>query len=89
MLCRDSIRKGLVAKESQVVSLEGFGAKTDWFGGKVTMIVILKLNSVAWVHEPTIPTERQPLVCEVSANVLRLEGYHVVLYILQKKVGLE
>jgi hypothetical protein len=27
-----------------------------------------KLNSVAWVRERTIPTERLPLVGEVSAN---------------------
>jgi hypothetical protein len=27
-----------------------------------------KLNSVAWVRERTIPTERPTLVCEVSAN---------------------
>jgi hypothetical protein len=28
-----------------------------------------KLNSVAWVRERTKPTERQPLVGEVSANL--------------------
>jgi hypothetical protein len=28
----------------------------------------LKLNSVAWVRERTRPTERTPLVGEVSAN---------------------
>jgi hypothetical protein len=28
----------------------------------------LKLNSVAWVRERTIPTERPPLVAEVSTN---------------------
>jgi hypothetical protein len=28
-----------------------------------------KLNSVAWVRERTIPTERQPLVSEVSATL--------------------
>jgi hypothetical protein len=27
-----------------------------------------KLNSVAWVRERTVPTERPPLVGEVSAN---------------------
>jgi hypothetical protein len=27
-----------------------------------------KINSLAWVRERTIPTERPPLVCEVSAN---------------------
>jgi hypothetical protein len=30
-----------------------------------------KLNSVAWVNERTIPTERPPLVGEVSAGSLR------------------
>jgi hypothetical protein len=34
----------------------------------------LKLNPVALVHERTIPTERPPLVGEVSANFLRIEG---------------
>jgi hypothetical protein len=33
-----------------------------------------KLNSVALVRERTIPTERPPLVGEVSANFLRIEG---------------
>jgi hypothetical protein len=32
-----------------------------------------KLNSVALVRKPTIPTERSPLV-EISANFLRIEG---------------
>jgi hypothetical protein len=27
-----------------------------------------KTNSMAWVHERTIPTERPPLVGEISAN---------------------
>jgi cell division protein FtsI/penicillin-binding protein 2 len=31
-------------------------------------------NSVALIHERTISTERQPLVGEVSANVLRMES---------------
>jgi hypothetical protein len=31
-------------------------------------IFILKLNSMVWVHERTIPTERPPLVGEVIAN---------------------
>jgi hypothetical protein len=30
-----------------------------------------KANSVAWVRERTIPTDRQPLVGEYSANVFR------------------
>jgi hypothetical protein len=33
-----------------------------------------KLNSVALVHKRTIPTERPPLVGEVSANFLQVEG---------------
>jgi hypothetical protein len=33
-----------------------------------------KLNFVALVREQTIPTERPPLVGEVSANFLRIEG---------------
>jgi hypothetical protein len=33
---------------------------------------------VALVFERTIPTERPPLVGEVSANVLRIEVCHVV-----------
>jgi hypothetical protein len=41
-------------------------------------IYILKLNSVARVRERTIPTERSPLVGEVSANFLRIERCHVV-----------
>ena len=32
------------------------------------LILFYKLNSVALVHERTIPTERPPLVGEVSAN---------------------
>ena len=37
-----------------------------------------KKNSVALVHERTIPTERPPPVGEVSANFLRIDGCHVV-----------
>jgi hypothetical protein len=33
-----------------------------------------KKNSMASVCKRTIPTERPPLVSEVSANVLRIEG---------------
>jgi hypothetical protein len=33
----------------------------------------LKLKSVAWVQQLTIPTERPPLVREVTANFLRIE----------------
>jgi hypothetical protein len=35
-------------------------------------------NSVAWVLERTIPIERPPLVGQVSANFLRIEGCSVV-----------
>jgi hypothetical protein len=35
-------------------------------------------NSVAWVHEWTIPTEQPLLVGEVSANFLRIEECRVV-----------
>ena len=38
-----------------------------------------KKNSVALVRERTIPTERPPPVGEVSANILRIEGCHVVI----------
>jgi hypothetical protein len=33
-----------------------------------------KTDSVVWVRERTIPTERSPLVGKVSANFLRIEG---------------
>jgi hypothetical protein len=36
--------------------------------GQVTNFTKLKLNSVALVRKRTIPTERPPLVGEVSAN---------------------
>jgi hypothetical protein len=41
---------------------------------EVIIIIIIKtpkLNSVALVHKKTIPTERPPLVGEVSANLCR------------------
>jgi hypothetical protein len=38
--------------------------------------VYLKKNSVASVCKRTIPTERPPLVSEVSANFLRIEGVY-------------
>jgi hypothetical protein len=41
---------------------------------RVLLDTKLKLNSVALVREQTIPTERPPLVGEVSANVC---GYRV------------
>jgi hypothetical protein len=34
----------------------------------------VKLNSVARVRDRTMPTERPPLVGEVSADFLRIEG---------------
>jgi hypothetical protein len=34
----------------------------------------LQLNSVAWIRERTIPTERPLLVYEVTANLLPTEG---------------
>jgi hypothetical protein len=33
-----------------------------------------KLNSMVWVRERTIPTERSPLVGEAIANFVRIEG---------------
>jgi hypothetical protein len=38
----------------------------------------LKLNSVAWVRERTIQTERPPLVDDVSANFFVDKECHVV-----------
>jgi hypothetical protein len=38
-----------------------------------------KINSVEWVRVQTIPTERQQLVSEVSANFLADRGCHVVI----------
>jgi hypothetical protein len=35
---------------------------------------VTKKNSMVWVRERTIPTERPPLVSEVIANFLRIEG---------------
>jgi hypothetical protein len=35
---------------------------------------IKKLNPITWVRERTTPTERSPLVGEISANFLQLEG---------------
>jgi hypothetical protein len=37
-------------------------------------IVAYNNNFVVWVVERTIPTERPPLVGEVSSNFLRIEG---------------
>jgi hypothetical protein len=43
----------------------------------VTYGRIITNNSVALVCDRTIPTERQPFVSEVRANVLRIKGYRV------------
>jgi hypothetical protein len=52
------------------------------------------LNSVAWVRERTIPTERPPLVSEVSANLCgcrvprgQRDGSTSYLYILTNWMG--
>jgi hypothetical protein len=51
-------------------------------GGNVLQIEFIaihpKADSVASVRKRTIPTERPPPVGEVSVNVLRIEGYHVI-----------
>jgi hypothetical protein len=39
-----------------------------------TIYTKTKLNSVAWVRKRTIPTKRPPLVGEVSAKFLQIEG---------------
>jgi hypothetical protein len=41
---------------------------------RLCVISVIELNSVALVRERTIPTERPPLVGEVSVNFLRIEG---------------
>jgi hypothetical protein len=46
--------------------------------GRYIPVHILKLNSVVRVREPTILTERPPLVGEVIANFLGYKGCHVV-----------
>jgi hypothetical protein len=43
---------------------------------KVWKLFKTKLNSVAWVHDRTIPTDRPPLVGEVSADFMCIEGDH-------------
>jgi hypothetical protein len=49
---------------------------SEKFNAAIYYVIIhkLKLNSVALVREQTIPAERPPLVCEDSANFLRIEG---------------
>jgi hypothetical protein len=39
-----------------------------------THIKQIKINSVGSVHKRTTPAEQPPLVSEVSANFLRIEG---------------
>jgi hypothetical protein len=46
--------------------------------GNFTAQSASKLNSMVWVRERTIPTERPPLVGEVSANFFADRGCHVV-----------
>jgi hypothetical protein len=41
-------------------------------------LIIIKKNFMVSVRKQTIPTERPPLVSEVSADLLRIEGCHVV-----------
>jgi hypothetical protein len=36
--------------------------------------MLKKLSSMAWVRERTIPNERPPLVGEVNANFVRIDG---------------
>jgi hypothetical protein len=38
------------------------------------IIIIITNNSMALVRERTISTERPPLVGEISANILQIEG---------------
>jgi hypothetical protein len=40
---------------------------------KLKLFKTKKLNSMVWVRERTIPTERPPLVSEVIDNFLRIE----------------
>jgi hypothetical protein len=56
-------------------SHSGYQANIDKEGGRVPEAMKLKLNSVASVRERTIPTERSPLVAEVSVNFC---GYRVL-----------
>jgi hypothetical protein len=52
------------------------GLETNQIDGLLLTITIN--NSVALVRERTIPTERPPLVDEVTANILRIEGCRIV-----------
>jgi hypothetical protein len=45
-----------------------------WYYVSITVNTKTKLKSMVWVHERTIPTERPPLVGEMSANFC---GYRV------------
>jgi hypothetical protein len=40
--------------------------------------ILIQICSVASVRKRTLPTELPPLVSELSANFLRIEGCHVV-----------
>jgi hypothetical protein len=40
----------------------------------ISILYKKKLNSMVWVRERTIPTERPPIFDEVIANFLRIEG---------------
>jgi hypothetical protein len=41
---------------------------------EIILIELVKKNSMASVRKRTIPNERPPLVSEISANYLRIEG---------------
>jgi hypothetical protein len=45
------------------------------------MFTKIKLNSVAWVHERTIPTERPPLVSEVNDNFWWIAYFNITNFI--------
>jgi hypothetical protein len=59
-------RKHNVSETGPVTDLRPGGGRHWVFVWKVTLY--LRKNSMAWVLERTIPTERPPLVGEVSAN---------------------
>jgi hypothetical protein len=63
--CRDAISSSFVAKvhgEVFALASAGYGLDDQRVG------VGVRINSMAWVRERTIPTERPPLVGEVIAN---------------------
>jgi hypothetical protein len=71
-----AISPGLVSRLSHVSFLPCIFRHSNsiikWRLGKL----FHKLNPAAWVHDRTIPTERQPLVGEISANVFWDRGCH-------------